>query len=326
MRRLHCCGGGPCVPTERETTASKKRAKLLHLNSSNLYSTLLPRSPNIRSDEWGKVQLGGGLGKDSGLSLKEVKAFRPETILAFVAALFVGVPLASAQEGDVPAWRLDITPAVPAPEDGHYYAADGVEFWVDHNGEGENARLRFVGEDEIFYLTTDPSTLGGRVLKYDTGDVALAVSSWGGVTLYTRGAPNGLPAERMGDAPPLDPEPLNAGEVQDFAQTLARTLEERDSLSIGFAANWDRISRVNRVRALAADSMRNATNALAELASVAETKSEYAERIKVIRIIASNSTDIRVIDDTVTISLNANGGPWERPSSRAIIEAIETSP
>lgn len=255
-----------------------------------------------------------------------MKASWPGYSVAVVAALFVAAPNAVAQTNDVPAWRLEITPAVPAPENGHYYAGEGVEFLVDHNGEDGNARLRFVGDEEIFYLRSDPSTLGGRVLKYDTGDVALAVSSWGGVTLYTPSAPNGLPAERMSDAPSLDPEPLSAGEVQGFAQSLARTLQERENLSIGFAANWDRITRGNRIRALATDSMRNATYALAELARMAETKSEYAERIKVIRLIASNETDISVTNDTVTISINANGEPWERPSSRSIIKAIENNP
>lgn len=258
--------------------------------------------------------------------MEKVKAIWPRYMVAVVAALFVGAPSAVAQTRDVPAWRLEITPSVPAPEEGHYYADEGVEFLVDHNGEDGNARLRFVGDEEIFYLRSDPSTLGGRVLKYDTGDVALAVSSWGGVTLYTPSAPNGLPAERMSDAPNLDLEPLNAGEVQGFARTLARMLEERDSLSVGFAANWDRISRGNRMRALATDSMRNATHALAELASKAETKSAYAERIKVIRLVASHSTDISVTNDTVTISLDANGEPWDRPSSRSIIEAIENNP
>jgi hypothetical protein len=152
------------------------------------------------------------------------------------------------------------------------------------------------------------------------------VSSWGGVTLYTRQAPSGIPAERMGDAPNLDPAPIAAGQTQSLAQTLARTLEERESLAVGFAANWDRISRGNRVRALAVDSMRNASNALSELARTTETKSAYAERIKVIRVIASNTSDIRVLNGIITISLDANGEPWDRPSSRAIIEAIENSP
>ena len=271
-------------------------------------------------------RLGGGLGQNSGSNLDKLKAFRPDIILAVVSALFVGAPMTMAQDNDVPAWRLEITPTTPAPEDGHYFAGDGVEFWVDHHGEGDNARLRFIGNEEIFYLTSDPSTLGGRVLKYDTGDVALAVSSWGGVTLYTRIAPNGVPVERMCDAPNLDPTPVPAGQTQSLAQTLARTLEERDSLAVGFAANWDRISRGNRVRALAVDSMRNASNALAELASMAEPNSAYAERIKVIRVIASNTSGMRVANETITISLDANGEPWDRPSSRAIIEAIENSP
>jgi hypothetical protein len=258
--------------------------------------------------------------------LGKLKAFRPDIILAVISALFVGAPMTMAQDNDVPAWRLSITPTTPAPEDGHYFAGDDIEFWVDHHGEGDSARLRFVGNEEIFYLTTDPSTLGGRVLKYDTGDVALAVSSWGGVTLYTRKSPNGVPVERMGDAPNLDPTPVTAGQTQSLAQTLAQALEERESLAVGFAANWERISRGNRVRALAVDSMRNASNALAELASTAATKSAYAERIKVIRVIASNTSDLLVANETVTISLNANGEPWDRPSSRAIIKAIENRP
>jgi hypothetical protein len=130
----------------------------------------------------------------------------------------------------------------------------------------------------------------------------------------------------MGEAPNLDPAPITAGEMQSLAQTLARALEERESLAVGFAANWERISRGNRVRALAVDSLRNASNALAELASTAETKSAYAERIKVIRVVASNSSGVSVVDDTITITLDANGEPWDRPSSRAIIKAIENSP
>jgi hypothetical protein len=97
--------------------------------------------------------------------LEKLKAFRPDIILAFVAALFVGAPMTMAQDNDVPAWRLAITPTTQAPDDGHYFAGDGLEFWVDHHGDENNARLRFVGSEEIFYLTSDPSTLGGRVLK-----------------------------------------------------------------------------------------------------------------------------------------------------------------
>ena len=241
-------------------------------------------------------------------------------------APFLCVPSAHAQVNDVPAWRLSITPIAPAPEDGLYSVGDDAEFWVDHHDDSGNARLRFVGDDEIFYLTSDPSTLGGRILKYDNGDAALAVSSWGGVTLYTRDTPNGLPAERMGDAPNLDPEPVAANELQDQALAITVALEENENLDVGVVANWDRVVRGNRVRALTIDSIRNATNALAELASKAETRSTFAERIRLVRIVVSDQSDIRVGNQTLTISFDANGEPWERPSSRAIIEAIENTP
>jgi len=284
-----------------------------------------------------KVRLGGGLGQNSGSKLKKLKAFRPDFILAVVLVLlfsgpFFCVPLALAQGNDVPAWRLSITPVAPAPEDGHYAAGDDVEFWIDHQGARDNqsnsgnARLRFVEDEEIFYLTSDPSTLGGRILKYDNGDAALAVSSWGGVTLYTRNAPNGLPAERMGEAPNLDPVPVAANELQDQALAITEALEESDDLDVGIAANWDRVVRGNRVRSLTIESIRNATNALAELARKAETRSTLAERIRLVRIVVSDQSDIRVGNQTLTISFDANGEPWDRPSSRAIIEAIESNP
>ncbi|MGY9107093.1 MAG: hypothetical protein ACKVG0_11300, partial [Alphaproteobacteria bacterium] len=82
----------------------------------------------------------------------------------------------------------------------------------------------------------------------------------------------------------------------------------------------------NRVRALTIESIRNATNALAELASKRETRSTFAERIRLVRIVVSDQSDIRVGNQTLTISFDANGEPWDRPSSRAIIEAIENTP
>ena len=44
----------------------------------------------------------------------------------FIGAPFVGTSVAVAQDNDIPAWRLPITPTVPAPEDGHYFADDDI--------------------------------------------------------------------------------------------------------------------------------------------------------------------------------------------------------
>jgi len=232
--------------------------------------------------------------------------------------------MAAAQFGTVTPQRLMITPTGEQPEDGQYAAGDEAQFWIDH--QDENVRLRFSDSDEIFYLTNEPSTLGGRVLKYDTGDVALAVSGWGGVTLYTDRTPNGIPAERMGEAPNLDPRSVTARETQIFAAELSQDLETRERLNVGFAANWERISRGNHVRALAVDSMRNASYALTELSANRETKAAYAERIKVVRIVAGDGPEVEVENEVVTVSFDADGELSARPSSRAIIEAIRQEP
>jgi len=252
----------------------------------------------------------------------------PKFVGAAAIASLIALSAATAQDeggqdaGD-PADRPLIAPAAPAPEDGRYLAGENLEFWIDNRGE--DVRLRFAASEEVFYLQSEPSSLGGRVLKYDTGEVALAVTGWGGVTLYTDTVPNGIPAELMGEAPNLDPKPVTARETQIIAATLSQRLENEQDLEVGFAANWDRVSRGNRARTLAVDSMRNASYALAELSATPESKSASAARIRVIRVVAAEAPSVSVENDTVTVSFDADGEEWERPSSRAILEAIEAA-
>lgn len=254
--------------------------------------------------------------------MRKPEAFRPILIFAAGLALVLGAPPAAAME-EAPQ-RLLITPTGPAPENGIYAAGDDIEFLIDH--AGSDARLKFSGRDEIFYLTSEPSTLGGRVLKYDTGEVAIAVSGWGGVTIYTESAPNGIPAERTGEAESLELKNVSARDTQIFAAQLSQRLASRDNLAVGFAANWEAISREDGVRALALDAMRNAAYALADLAASRATRGARAAGIHVVRIVAGEAQSISVEGEAVAVTFNAGGGPSERPSSRAIAEAIEAAP
>ena len=77
---------------------------------------------------------------------------------------------------------------------GDYSAADDVNFTI--LPYGDKYLLRFDDSPENFVLYGDRVALGGRELKYDTGALALKISVWGGVTLYTQDAPGGLPATR----------------------------------------------------------------------------------------------------------------------------------
>lgn len=261
--------------------------------------------------------------QDSGMSLFKRMPFRPRRIVAAVLASFAVATFVVAQEEGGAADRPIIAPMPSSPEEGRYLAGEDVEFWID--AQGDEVRLRFADNEEVFYLSSEPSTLGGRVLKYDTGDVALAVSGWGGLTLYTDEVPNGIPAELMGEAPNLDPRPVTARETQVFAAELARRLDADLNLEVGFAANWDRISRGNRVRTLATDVMRNASYALANLSVNPELKTQTASTVRVIRIVPADAPAVKVENDVVTISFDANGDASDRPSSRAIREAIENA-
>src|ERR1700761_9561782 len=82
---------------------------------------------------------------------------------------------------------------------GDYTAADDINFTILPYGT-DKYLLRFDDSPESFVLSSDRVALGGRELRYDTGVLALKISVWGGVTLYTVDAPGGLPATRTGDA------------------------------------------------------------------------------------------------------------------------------
>ena len=216
--------------------------------------------------------------------------------------------------------KLAIAPSLPAPQDGVYAVGEDPSFMIDH--AFGMTRLRFVGSDEVFYLSSEPSTLGGRVLKYDTGETALAVTGWGGVTLYSKSAPSGTPAERIGEPAPVDPMPVSSHDAKYFAAALSQRLADRDNLAIGFATRWEWLSNEDTARALATDAMRNATYAIEELANSRERRNSLVARLRVVRIVAGTSRNVDVQGDALVVTFSQAGGPAARPSSLAIFEAI----
>ena len=112
------------------------------------------------------------------------------------------------------------------------------------------------------------------MLKYDTGEVALQVAGWGGLTLYTENDRGGVPAERADDeADGFEPSPVAAKDLKGFALKLAQDLAVAHDFGVGFAADWEDLAQGEGVRALAVDAMRNAAYALGRLASGSRTGS-----------------------------------------------------
>ena len=241
-------------------------------------------------------------------------AFLRVLALAPLLALTVALPSLGAEEP--PQLRLPLPPLAPAPANGRYLADDQLRFMIDV--ENEQIRLRFLDSDEIFYLTSERAPLGGRVLKYDTGEVALQVAGWGGLTLYTEDERDGVPAERADDQTDnFEPAPVAARDIRAFALKLAQGLAQAHDFGVGFAADWDELAQGEGTRALAVDAMRNAAYALDRLAQGPE-RGAIAERFHLVRVAAAAEPGVKMQDGVLVISYMTEGGPSARPSSRAI--------
>jgi hypothetical protein len=268
-------------------------------------STLLPFPP----DSFPKSALSAG-------GLDDMKA---HYILGLVAAC------AAAQIAGLhaqPAPHLPIMDAQPIPRDGTYTAGDKQEFVLDHLGEW--VRLRFSGSDEVFYLSTEAAPLGARVLKYDTGSPALRVAGWGGVTLYTPQATTGTPAEYSDVIRNVEPPPVAGNDVKRFAAGLAKEVDARTDFAIGFAADWDELSRSEPIRMLACDAMRNAIYALEQTAE-GPARNTISDGLHIVRVVKGDAVTAVVRRGVLTVTIAPKLGASARPSSLAIERVLVAS-
>jgi hypothetical protein len=235
-----------------------------------------------------------------------------DPVAAAVAAGLSTAPssVPSVAPASPPQGRLFAQPLL-LPAEGLYVTNDVPTFMVDRH-EGQ-VRLRFLDSEEVFYLTSEPGSLGSRVLKYDTGDVALTVAGWGGVTLYTDEIKSGIPAERQTNAADFEPKPVSAKDIKPLADRLLRDLNIHVAFRIGFSADWDGLAKQSETaRGLAVDSMRNATYALVQMAGVSERPAIAAD-LHAVRLVEATQPGVALEKGTLVISYAPKNGPSSRP-------------
>jgi len=243
------------------------------------------------------------------------------------AAGFVTAPAPASiapptQGGVTSPFRLNFAGPAALPVEGSYITNDVPSFMIDRLGG--QVRMRFMGSDEVFYLASEPASLGGRILRFDTGDIALTVAGWGGVTLYTDEIPWGIPAEHLtAAAAPIDPKPVAARDVRPLADKLSRDVAQHGAFSVGFSTDWDGLARLAEPeRALAIDSMRNAAYALEQMANEA-AHAAIAKGLHTVRVTPAAQPGVAVQRDSLIVSYSPQGGPSARPSSLAIAQALQ---
>ncbi|HWU27021.1 MAG TPA: DUF4908 domain-containing protein [Rhizomicrobium sp.] len=203
---------------------------------------------------------------------------------------------------------------------GTYLAGESIGFSLDPLGG--NYLLRFRGAAEVFVLYVDRGTMGGRVLKYDSGETAIMVSGWGGLTLYPDQAPQGLPAVRVSDSEAPSPPSIAVSDMQAAAGDESQRLAYVRRINVQFTADWNALSDNSQTRSYAFDAMENAARGVERATNSSQVRDAFARRISVIAIAAGGRPTLALNGRTLIITFNPGAGFPGRASSRAIARAL----
>jgi len=235
-----------------------------------------------------------------------------------------------------PAWaQPDAPPGVPpsmasrlaadrlsAIQPGIYSSGEKDSFTL-HRFPGGKYLLRFSGASESFVLSVERGSLGTKLLKYDTGAMALKVSVWGGLTLYTRDNPGGVPATRQGDAPAL---PVLAVSVPEFRAALTDEtahLAYAQKVNLKFAADPSVLESDPETRGRAFDALVNAALGIERfLASTPTSRQILMRRINSVKLAAGGKPTISIVGQTLLVSFVPGDGHEGHASSLAIQQEL----
>ena len=199
---------------------------------------------------------------------------------------------------------------------GAFSAGEKLNFTLD--SYGGRYLLRLADSPERYVLSVERIFLGGRILRYDTGAIALRISVWGGMTLYTAGAPNGLPATRIGDdteqpRPPVSHNDLLAA-LADEEHHLAFT----QGLHLRFSAEPSVLGAGDEDRGLAFDALVSAAAGIEKLIAAPGGRQALIRKFDMVRIARNAKPGVSVAGKTLVVSFLPSAGPAGRASSREV--------
>jgi hypothetical protein len=205
---------------------------------------------------------------------------------------------------------------------GLYSAGDSGTFTLASYGNAKYL-LRFSGRAETFVLTVDRGSLGAKLLKYDTGTTALRVSVWGGLTLYTQDAPQGLPATYQGDAPQAGALAISAGELQTAFGDEASHLTYVQNIALKFSADPAVLSADAETRGRAFDALINAAMGIERFVAAAPTARQVlARRINSVKVAEGGKPTVAISGQTLLVSFVPSEGHEGHASSLAIQQEL----
>lgn len=206
--------------------------------------------------------------------------------------------------------------AAPVPPVARYRLDVGETFVLDRVGRDE-ALLKFEGGSEVWALKGVAGAHGDMIFKNDVGEPMMRATRFGGVTLFTTDAPQGLPAALEGGALALRPATPIGPEA--LLSSLARA-SLRASRSAGRAVLFDAPEVTPRSDWLFADAAQVAAEAFARTAAAG--RRALAARFSTVRIVSGRPPAVAAQGPVVRITVDADRGLAGRPSSRRIALAL----
>jgi hypothetical protein len=207
-----------------------------------------------------------------------------------------------------------------AVQEGSYAAGDKIHFQLERTGH--DFLLRFDTDPETFVLYADRTSMGGRVLRYDSGETAIRVAGWGALTLYTDARPNGLPAVRSGDTPAFAVEPVSVQNVQFVAAQQAARLNKIRHLHIAFVVDWSVLETNSDLCAAASNALENAARGIERFAHDARSRKELTTHVRTVTLATGRRPALTLQDKTLIVTFNPERGYAGSASSRAIARAL----
>lgn len=251
---------------------------------------------------------------------------RVRHLVLFLILSLVAAPAALAQPDAGPGMAPGMASRLAAERVGAVqpgvYSAGNQSFTLEPYGAGKYL-LRFSDNPEIFVLTVERGSLGAKGLKYDTGATALRVSIWGGMTLYTQDAPQGLPTTFQNDAPPPAPLAISANELTTAFGDESSHLVYVDNVAIKFSADPAVLAADAETRGRAFDALTNAATGIERfIAAQPAARQTLAKRINSVKVAEGGKPTITLSGQSLLVSFVPGEGYEGRASSLAIQQEL----
>lgn len=240
-------------------------------------------------------------------------------LISLLSAALLGQGSAALAQNDPLAARLSAA-GVGGVAAGEYATDAGRQFVLQPYSE--EYLLRFSDSPEKFVLTMERGVLGSKLLLYDTGGTALRVSIWGGLTLYTQDAPNGVPATREGDAPALTLTPVSAPDLAGAMHDESGHLSYVQNIALDFAADPSVMKSDGETRAVAFDTLTNTAIGIERFLSQPAARQALTSRISAVRVTEGAKPTLLIAGRALMVSFVPGEGYDGRASSHAIAHEL----